>query len=63
MTGFVAKELVPPLEKEVQTEVLKMWVEGKSLTMINSYLHSIYSAVLENNVDVRKLIKEVESKG
>ena len=58
MTGFVAKRVsATPLEKEVQTEVLKMWVEGKSLTMINSYLHSIYSAVLKNNVDVRKLIK------
>lgn len=58
ITGFVAKRVsATPLEKEVQTEVLKMWVKGKSLTMINSYLHSIYSAVLENNVDFRKLIK------
>ena len=58
MTGFVAKRVsATALEKEVQTKVLKMWVDGKSLVEINSYLYSIYTNLLENNVDFRKLLK------
>ena len=58
MTGFVAKRVsATPLEKEVQTKILKMWVEGNTFTEINSYLHSIYKTILDNNVDFRKLIK------
>ena len=47
MTGFTAKRVSETkLAKEVQTDVLTMWVNEKPMTEINKYLHDKYNAVI-----------------
>ena len=58
MTGFTAKRVSETkLAKEVQTKVLKMWVEKKSLNEINKYLHETYSIVLNGKIELNSIIK------
>mgnify|MGYP003136572619 FL=1 len=58
MTGFTAKRVSETkLAKEVQTEVLKMWVNEKPMLEINNYLHNKYTAVLNGEVDMQDIIK------
>tara|TARA_R110002049_G_scaffold278975_1_gene457828 strand:+ start:786 stop:1679 length:894 start_codon:yes stop_codon:yes gene_type:complete len=58
MTGFTAKRVSETkLAKEVQTKVLKMWVEKKSLNEINKYLHETYSLVLNGKIELNSIIK------
>jgi len=58
MTGFVAKRVsATKLEKEVQTTVLKMWVNQQSLEQINKYLYQTYSLVLNGDIDIDSIIK------
>lgn len=58
MTGFTAKRVSETkLAKEVQTEVLQMWVKRKSLGEINKYLNTMYNNVLEGKVPFEKIIK------
>ncbi len=58
MTGFTAKRVsVTQLEKEVQTETLKLWVNNKSMAEITKYLHSMYNEVLQGKIDKTLLIK------
>ena len=58
MTGFTAKRVsVTQLEKDVQTEALKMWVNNKKMVEINNYLHSIYRSVLNGEVDKHLFLK------
>lgn len=58
MTGFTAKRVSETkLAKEVQTEVLQMWVKKKSLGEINKYLNTMYNNVLEGKVPFEKIIK------
>jgi DNA polymerase elongation subunit (family B) len=58
MTGFTAKRVsVTQLEKEVQTETLKLWVNNKSMSEITKYLHSMYNEVLQGKIDKTLLIK------
>ena len=55
MTGFAAKRVSQtPLERIIQTKVLKMWVGKKSLEEINTFLHFEYKEIL--NPLIRKPI-------
>ena len=58
MTGFTAKRVSETkLAKEVQTTVLKMWVEQRTQTEINNYLYQTYSSVLNGDVPLKSIIK------
>ena len=58
MTGFTAKRVSETkLAKEVQTKILKMWVEQKTLKQINKYLHETYSFVLNGDIKINSIIK------
>ena len=58
MTGFTAKRVSETkLAKEVQTKVLKMWVEQKTLADINKYLYETYSFVLNGDINIDSIIK------
>ena len=58
MTGFTAKRVSETkLAKNIQTEVLKMWVENKSYEEISKHLYSIYSSIIEGSLDKDLIIK------
>ena len=58
MTGFTAKRVSETkLAKEVQTNTLKMWVEGKTQQQIVRYLHNEYETVLNNRMPLDLFIK------
>ena len=58
MTGFTAKRVSETkLAKEVQTNVLKMWVEQKTEAVINKYLFDTYQKVLTGKVELNSIIK------
>lgn len=58
MTGFTAKRVSETtLAKEVQTKVLRMWVEEKPKAVINRYLSNMYKEVLAGNVPISSIIK------
>jgi len=58
MTGFTAKRVSETkLAKEVQTKVLKMWVEQKTQGEINNYLYETYSSVRNGEVPMRSIVK------
>ena len=52
MTGFTAKRVSEtPFAKEIQTGVLKKWVNQEPLEKINASLFAIYTTALEKNRD------------
>jgi len=58
MTGFTAKRVSETkLAKEVQTNALKMWVEGKTQAEIVQYLHREYTTVLDGQISIMPLLK------
>ena len=58
MTGFTAKRVSETkLAKEVQTTTLKMWINQKSLTEINSYLTKKYTDIMNGELDKSSIIK------
>ena len=58
MTGFTAKRVSETkLAKEVQTNVLKMWVEQKDMKEINKYLHEKYNDVINGKIENKEIIK------
>ena len=58
MTGFTAKRVSETiLAKEVQTTVLKMWVENKTQAEINKYLHDTYDSVIKGEIKIDTIIK------
>jgi len=58
MTGFTAKRVSETkLAKEVQTETLTMWVEGKTHEEIVKRLNAYYDGVLHGDVALDYLIK------
>jgi DNA polymerase elongation subunit (family B) len=58
MTGFTAKRVSETkLAKRVQTNTLKMWVEGKTQAEIVQYLHREYTTVLDGQISIMPLIK------
>ena len=58
MTGFTAKRVSEtPFAKEIQTQVLKRWVNKKPLNEINTFLHSIWNDVLNKELEVGLFIK------
>ena len=58
MTGFTAKRVSETkLAKGVQTDVLTMWVNEKSMTDINKYLHDKYNSVLNGDIPIEDIIK------
>ena len=58
MTGFTAKRVSETkLGKGVQTDVLTMWVNEKSMTEINKYLHDKYNSVLNGDIPIEDIIK------
>tara|TARA_R100000482_G_C5114765_1_gene142440 strand:+ start:179 stop:1069 length:891 start_codon:yes stop_codon:yes gene_type:complete len=58
MTGFTAKRVSETkLAKEVQTDVLKMWVNQNSQAQIVQYLHNKYADVLDGKLGITPLIK------
>ena len=58
MTGFTAKRVSETkLAKEVQTTVLKMWVEQKTQKQINAYLNRKYRKTINGNMVVADFIK------
>ena len=57
MTGFTAKRVSETkLAKGVQTDVLTMWVNEKSMTDINKYLHDKYNSVLNGDIPIEDII-------
>ena len=58
MTGFTAKRVSETkLAKQVQTDVLTMWVNEKPMLEINKYLHNKYMSVLNGEVELQDIIK------
>ena len=58
MTGFMAKRVsATKLEKEIQTTVLKMWVEEKPMTEINKYLSDNFSNVSKGEIPLASIVK------
>lgn len=58
MTGFTAKRVSETkLAKEVQTNVLRMWVEQKDMKEINKYLHEKYNNVINGEIENKEIIK------
>jgi len=58
MTGFTAKRVSETkLAKEVQTNVLKMWVSQCSYREITNYLYEKYTEVKEGKIDLSSIIK------
>jgi hypothetical protein len=58
MTGFTAKRISEtPLAKEVQIATLRMWLDGKPLKEINSYLNEKYNAVINSEFSIVDIIK------
>jgi len=58
MTGFTAKRVSETkLAKRIQTDTLKMWVEGKTQAEIVNYLHRQYTMVLDGELSIMPLIK------
>lgn len=58
MTGFTAKRVSETkLAKEVQTNTLKMWVEGKTQAQLIGFLHDEYKKILNNEMPLNYLIK------
>ena len=58
MTGFTAKRVSETeMAKEVQTTVLKMWVNQNTQDEINKYLHNTYSSVLNGEIPINSIIK------
>ena len=58
MTGFTAKRVSETkLAKEVQTTTLKMWINQKSLSEINTYLTKKYTDIMNGDLDKSSIIK------
>ena len=58
MTGFTAKRISEtPLGKEIQSKVLKMWIEGKTKEEIDSFCRSEYNRVLKGHASIKELAK------
>ena len=58
MTGFTAKRVSETgLAKEVQTNVLKMWVAETPMIKINKYLHETYNSVVNGEIPNASIIK------
>lgn len=58
MTGFTAKRVSETkLAKEVQTKVLKMWVNNDPQSKVVTYLHNMYVNVLKGNIELSSIAK------
>ena len=58
MTGFTAKRVSEtPFAKEIQTGVLKKWVNQESLEKINASLFAIYTTALQKDIPISALVK------
>jgi DNA polymerase elongation subunit (family B) len=58
MTGFTAKRVsVTPLEKEVQTNALKLWVGLASEKEVVAYLNQVYLSIIAGKYSKEKLVK------
>ena len=58
MTGFTAKRISEtPLAKEVQMQVLKMWLNDCSFKEINSWLNSKYLSIINSDFSKVDIIK------
>lgn len=59
MTGFTAKRVSETkLAKDVQTEILKMWVRGKSQEEIVARTNLIYDGVLKGDITIDRIAKK-----
>ena len=58
MTGFIAKRInETPINKEIQTTVLTMWVQEKPLVEINKYLFDTFNSVTNGEIPTASVIK------
>ena len=58
MTGFTAKRVSETkLAKEIQTQVLQMWVKENTRETINGYLYKEYQKVLNGQIPLSSIIK------
>ena len=58
MTGFTAKKISETgFARDIQSTVLRMWVDQCSFEEINEYLHQKYSTVLKGEIDFESIVK------
>lgn len=63
MTGFTAKRIAEtPLGKKIQTEVLKLWINGSSKEDIDTFCRGEYNRVLKGHADLSELVKRTRLK-
>ena len=58
MTGFTAKRVsLTKLAKDVQLEVLNMWVEGKNEEEVTSFLNDKYNSVMNGDIPLSDVLQ------